>query len=1190
MLRSPRSLRILGAVAALLMAACSDQPVGSDGSGEVPDDLLEPALGIVDGNNNDGNAHFFWLKPITDVKPNSFDGVADGTLEPTVEICPRNADGDACDEGPALVNFTRDSGPDRDRIEVNDRDEYFVHWRMNDHAPETGTVYRIRVTLQGQEFGHVDVITLRQRDIKAYVPNPAGDVIPVSDKGALRIGFRIEEGALQDLFCDFDGDGDVEDCDAEVEQAGDGEDTEITVRTEGGDDVVAVVRAPDGVFQDASGNPVPNVVVTAEVEVGPPSEDLLTDNNQELPYFVEINTFPGDVFIDPSGPGVSVVICQDGAELNSRGVVDALHPQLILYKVSDSGTTRRLESTFGAPECAGHVPAPAPSGVLGYLKWGARKLLGVVGPQPLVATRRLHGGLNTTVTRDISLDEAFSTFGAALGPNAAETEAVLPTQGQVAVPVDIGIQVRNALGENLAFAGDLPEVEVVAGPSTGVVASVVDEGAGIYTATYTPLAAGEDTIRIVLTRADGLPLGAIGGSPYTLEIVCALPQSLATVTVTPGANCSTPSEVATFELAMELVQTGGTILANSGTHVVENLVVDRPVTIGEVTGATALIQNDTARQSFLVDGYTSGTVIIEDLDFINNAEGVNAALERSASIRAKGTYDALIVRNNTFTNLPASSNSGARADTTTVSGSTVLVEGNTFTGGRTGFVATGVDGVSDPFVTVVGNTFSGHNSRGVQFQVFSDGNVVDNEMTGCGGACIQYQNSSNGTISGNDVSDCGPLGCIRVFSGTVDVLGNTVTESLPLPADPSAGPFHSAIFYQAAVGAVNGNVLDGCGWGVCIQIAYEAVAEVRDNIINANESDDTEAGIIGFGGFDDDPANNFPPTLTAVTGNVITGVGTGSGTPSDFDYYALKINGIMLRNADAGEVSGNVITNAAQGINVFQNASIASGHDNVVDQTLIAVNGHLNSSVTLTDTDFTNWVQAINDTDGTLTGSLQCNWWGTASGPTGAVSASLSPAFWAPYADGPVANGGPGACAPQAGVYYWDPASGGNGHFYEWVPSGSVPWTTARTAAEARTAYGLPGHLVTITSAAELAFLGTVQSDSIQTSWRPWIGLSDAASEGTYVWVTGEPFSFSSWSAGEPNNLTGEDYVEMFSNLEWNDAPDAHGFTTSYLVEFPTGGPLPAPSPAAVQPVGPTIDRGGSGGAHAREGGPPNQD
>ena len=88
----------------------------------------------------------------------------------------------------------------------------------------------------------------------------------------------------------------------------------------------------------------------------------------------------------------------------------------------------------------------------------------------------------------------------------------------------------------------------------------------------------------------------------------------------------------------------------------------------------------------------------------------------------------------------------------------------------------------------------------------------------------------------------------------------------------------------------------------------------------------------------------------------------------------------------------NTIINAAQGINVFQNASIATGTDNIVDGTRIAVNAYRNSSVSMTDNDFTNWVTAINDSDGTLTGSLTCNWWGTPAGPVGAVSPSVVPA------------------------------------------------------------------------------------------------------------------------------------------------------------------------------------------------------
>ena len=44
------------------------------------------------------------------------------------------------------------------------------------------------------------------------------------------------------------------------------------------------------------------------------------------------------------------------------------------------------------------------------------------------------------------------------------------------------------------------------------------------------------------------------------------------------------------------------------------------------------------------------------------------------------------------------------------------------------------------------------------------------------------------------------------------------------------------------------------------------------------------------------------------------------------------------------------------------------------------------------------------------------------------------------------------------------------------------------------------------------------------------IGLNDAASEGTWEWVTGEPFSYANWDGGEPNNQGDEDYVFINAN------------------------------------------------------------
>lgn len=82
----------------------------------------------------------------------------------------------------------------------------------------------------------------------------------------------------------------------------------------------------------------------------------------------------------------------------------------------------------------------------------------------------------------------------------------------------------------------------------------------------------------------------------------------------------------------------------------------------------------------------------------------------------------------------------------------------------------------------------------------------------------------------------------------------------------------------------------------------------------------------------------------------------------------------------------------------------------------------------------------------------------------------------------------------------WSTGSGGNGHFYEYVP-GIFSWSEARDAAAARTFQGRPGHLVTISSAEENAFVANAfDAESNQFAW---IGASDEAVEGEWRWVVG---------------------------------------------------------------------------------------
>jgi len=58
-----------------------------------------------------------------------------------------------------------------------------------------------------------------------------------------------------------------------------------------------------------------------------------------------------------------------------------------------------------------------------------------------------------------------------------------------------------------------------------------------------------------------------------------------------------------------------------------------------------------------------------------------------------------------------------------------------------------------------------------------------------------------------------------------------------------------------------------------------------------------------------------------------------------------------------------------------------------------------------------------------------------------------------------------------------------------------------------------------------------------------WLGLSDTATEGSWVWVDGSPLTYTNWNSGEPNGATdSEDCLEFIgpnhvNYLLWNDAP-----------------------------------------------------
>lgn len=126
-----------------------------------------------------------------------------------------------------------------------------------------------------------------------------------------------------------------------------------------------------------------------------------------------------------------------------------------------------------------------------------------------------------------------------------------------------------------------------------------------------------------------------------------------------------------------------------------------------------------------------------------------------------------------------------------------------------------------------------------------------------------------------------------------------------------------------------------------------------------------------------------------------------------------------------------------------------------------------------------------------------------------------------------------------------DPASGACYMFFQ----EELSWADAQAAC-----VQLGGHLATATSQGENAVASQIAPPSDDV----WFGASDADSEGNFAWVTLEPFAFSHWRRGEPNDggEDGEDcaVLEGDNNLPglgclWDDRPCEDGH--SYICERP---------------------------------------
>ena len=116
------------------------------------------------------------------------------------------------------------------------------------------------------------------------------------------------------------------------------------------------------------------------------------------------------------------------------------------------------------------------------------------------------------------------------------------------------------------------------------------------------------------------------------------------------------------------------------------------------------------------------------------------------------------------------------------------------------------------------------------------------------------------------------------------------------------------------------------------------------------------------------------------------------------------------------------------------------------------------------------------------------------------------------------------------------------------------------------------GHLITIADQAENDVAAAAAKYGVSSYW---LGLSDVEQEGSWQWVTGEPFSYENWAPGEPNNSADKEHYGMiwsqctdcgYDRLgTWN---DGSGGPAKFLIEVENRSaftPPPAPRNLTAQ-------------------------
>jgi hypothetical protein len=494
-----------------------------------------------------------------------------------------------------------------------------------------------------------------------------------------------------------------------------------------------------------------------------------------------------------------------------------------ILPLTSVGTLLECEGTENDHD---HATLQAPAGTFASLVWNARMQMtraaravaGVFTPRTLYAIDRGGGGeafrfsnfgtIDPMSIADVAPSAVFTVTPTAVGVGGAVTINPWSIENLGTAPA-LQVSPTIFIARDSALTVDAQTLATL--PATGVAPLQPVQMSSLEVATPGSLAPGDWFLGVRLVSNGVNAESDLANNFVSAHITVGDP----TVLFCPDGP---EGSFGDMQEAIDAAPANGTVLICNGEHMMDSVVVNKPLTIRPQNAGSVTVGNQIQTPGgqgtppvFIVDGVQSGTVRFVDLTFLLGGRG----------IVPDGTYDRVEIDSSRFGGREGTNQIAINPFPSSVAGARVDITNSVFTN-----LGLGVFGVAAVETNVRNNVFDTHSGGSV---VFSWHGALDSH--------------SFGTIAENVFRNCSNAGCIRLLSsGQTVVAGNRfeagqqpLTLSVIHASITSFGPGGPKTIEDNVIAGVAGSSPNSGDWafpmGISIFDPHQANHIIRRNRI-----------------------------------------------------------------------------------------------------------------------------------------------------------------------------------------------------------------------------------------------------------------------------------------------------------------------------------------------------------------------